>query len=41
LEVWSKECPAGWNRGRLEKMRDHLKSIAHDAGVKGSQARWG
>jgi hypothetical protein len=40
-EMWCKECPAGWNRGRLEKMREHLKSIAQDAGIKGSQVRWG
>lgn len=40
-EIWSKECPAGWARGRLSAMREHLKSIAYDAGVKAAKVRWG
>lgn len=40
-EVWCKECPTGWTKGRLSAMREHLKSIAYDAGVKAAKVRWG
>jgi hypothetical protein len=40
-EVWCRECPAGWVRGRLLNMVEHLQSIAHAGGVKAAEVRWG
>lgn len=41
LEVWSKECPNGWIKGRISKMKDHLKSIALSGGNMAANVRWG
>lgn len=41
LEVWQHECPAGWTKGRLPKMAEHLRSIAAAAGHKAAKVRWG
>lgn len=40
-EIWDRQCPSGWIKGRIPKMKQHLKDIASDAGIKGSSVRWG
>ena len=41
-EVWCLHSPGSeWTNGRIPKMKEHLKSIAYDAGVKASKIRWG
>jgi hypothetical protein len=40
-EVWARECPEGWVKGRTPKSVAHLASQASNAGKQRAHQRWG